>query len=188
MKIVEKVREYVISTCRNLNRMSDYEFHISIVEDLGLKLAENFKADKEIVQISALLHDIGRIKYGPENHEETGAEEAEKILRELNYDEQKIRKVKECIKEHRHEKPTIPISLEAKILKVADAYSHFKKPIEIVCMRISFGSEIKESIEWMKKKLERDLMFLEEMSKEMKINEIVEECKKAYEAFSFLTK
>ena len=35
-------------------------------------------ADKLIVQLSALLHDIGRIKYGPKEHERRSAEEAEK--------------------------------------------------------------------------------------------------------------
>ncbi|MGC9059424.1 MAG: hypothetical protein ACP5H3_03430, partial [Candidatus Aenigmatarchaeota archaeon] len=79
-------------------------------------------------------------------------------------------------------------SLEAKILKIADAYSLFKKPIEIVCMGISLGVEVKEGIDWMKKKLEKDLKFLEEMNKEIEISEIVEECKRVYESFSLLTK
>jgi hypothetical protein len=132
------------------------------------------------------LHDIGRIKFGPSKHEETGAIEAEKILKELKVEEKTIEKIVECIREHRHEKPTIPVSLEAKILKIADAYSHFKKPVEIAYMAVKMGSELEESLMWMKNKLERDLKFLKEMDKELDIKDVIRECEKTYECFSCL--
>lgn len=53
---------------------------------------------KKILRIAALLHDIGRIKFGPEKHEETGAREAEKILKELKLEEKTIGKIIECIR------------------------------------------------------------------------------------------
>ena len=33
----------------------------------------------EIVELAALLHDIGRIKFGSKDHENTGIPEAEKV-------------------------------------------------------------------------------------------------------------
>jgi len=102
------------------------------------------------VRVAALLHDIGRLKFGPENHEESGAREAERILRELEVEEEKIEKIKECIREHRHSKPTIPISLEAKLLKISDAYSHFKKPLQIVLIRIKMEHSLEDSLRWMR--------------------------------------
>jgi len=182
--MIEKVRNYVIETCEKLNRIEDYKYHISVVEEICVNLAKRFNANEEILRISALLHDIGRIKFGPKNHEETGAIEAEKILKEFNLENEKIEKIKECIREHRHEKPSIPISLEAKILKIADAYAHFKKAIYLPYFHIKFGNAgIEEAIEWAREKLERDLNFLKEMSKEIDIKDIVKECQEIYEFF-----
>jgi uncharacterized protein len=110
-ELVEKIRNIVIKVCRQLERLDDYNYHIFVVENLAVDLGKRFGADEEILRIAALLHDIGRIKFGPERHEETGAIEAEKILKELKLEEKTIEKIIECIKEHRHEKPTIPISL-----------------------------------------------------------------------------
>jgi uncharacterized protein len=124
--MVKEVRKIVVDICNKLNRLDDYNYHISVVENLAVDLGKRFSADEKILRIAAILHDIGRIKFGPEKHEETGAIEAEKILKELKVEEKTIEKIVECIREHRHEKPTIPVSLEAKILKIADAYSHFK--------------------------------------------------------------
>jgi len=183
---IEEIRKIVVDTCKQLKRIEDYEYHISVVEDLAVNLGKKFGANEEILRISALLHDIGRIKFDPENHEESGAKEAEKILKELKVEEAIIEKVKECIREHRHKKPTIPVSLEAKILKIADAYSHFKKPLQIVYIYIKEGRKFEEGLKWMKDKLERDLRFLREMGNELDIRDIIKECEKVYECFSYL--
>jgi len=95
-----------------------------------------------------------------------------------------IEKVKECIREYRHKKPTIPVSLEAKIL-IADAYSHFKKPLHVY-IYIKEGRKFEEGLKWMKDKLERDLKFLREMGNELDIRDIIKECEKVYECFSYL--
>jgi len=183
MTVIEEVRKIFIKTCKNSSIFQeDYEIHTKIVEKLALKLAEKFNANKEIVHLSALLHDIGRVKFGGKNHEKISAEEAEKILKKLNVTDEIIAKVKECILLHRHSNPRIPELLEAKILKIADAWAHFVKPVEITCYR-SRNFEIKEAIEWMKEKLERDLAFLEKMNKILDINEVVEECKTNYNHF-----
>jgi putative nucleotidyltransferase with HDIG domain len=185
-ELVEKIRNIVIDICRQLERLEDYNYHISVVENLAVDLGKRFGADEEILRIAALLHDIGRIKFGAERHEETGAIEAEKILKELKLEEKTTEKIIECIKEHRHEKLTIPISLEAKILKIADAYSHFKKPLEIIYMVVKRGFGLEEGLLWMKNKLEKDLKFLKEMSNELDIKDVIKECEKIYECFSCL--
>jgi len=184
--LLDKIRNIVIDTCKQLERLDDYNYHISVVESLAVDLGKRFGANEEILRIAALLHDIGRIKFGPGKHEETGAIEAEKILKELKVEEKAIEKIVECIREHRHEKPTIPVSLEAKILKIADAYSHFKKPLEIIYMRAKIEEKLEESLIWMKNKLEKDLKFLKEMSNELDIKDVIRDCEKTYECFSCL--
>jgi len=178
--IIEKVREEFLKACQTSKFLSkDYEYHTGIVEKLSLQLAEKFNANKVIVQLAAILHDIGRIKYGPKDHEITSAEEAEKILNQFNISKEIIEKVKECILRHRHENGEIPELLEAKILKIADAWSHFKKPLYLLALRAAITQDIEKSLEWLKAKLERDLRFFEKI--DLDIREVIEECKAVYQ-------
>ena len=57
--------------------------HVNRVVKIATFLAEKEKANLELVQIGALLHDIGWAVGKP--HNETGAELASKILKEINY-------------------------------------------------------------------------------------------------------
>lgn len=184
--VIEEVRKILIEACKSSRYFKeDYEVHTGVVEKLSLYLAEKFNANKLIVQLAAILHDIGRIRGNIENHEKYSAEEAEKVLSELKIEKEIIEKVKECILQHRHQDPKIPESLEAKILKIADAWSHFKKPLEILGFRIRMTERIEESIKWMKNKLKRDLDFLMKIE-DLDIKEIINECKKKYESFLVL--
>jgi len=133
------------------------------------------------------LHDIGRIKYGPKEHEKASAKEAEKILKELGFKENVIKKVKECILLHRHSNEEIPESLEGKILKAADAYSHFQKPLPILLFKAKFHNNLEEIIEWFKNKLERDLQFLKKIKKDLEIKEWIKEAEEKFEYFKKLT-
>ena len=120
--VVEEARKILIEACKSSRYFKeDYEVHTGVVEKLSLYLAEKFNANKLIVQLAALLHDIGRIKGNTENHEKYSAKEAERILSELKVEKEIVEKVKECILVHRHSDFIIPESLEARILKIADA-------------------------------------------------------------------
>jgi uncharacterized protein len=82
-------------------------------------------ADMEILLVSALLHDIARIKEdrdltGRTNHAAIGAETAGDVLRKLEYPEDKIDRVRHCIETHRFRSGKKPESIEAKILFDAD--------------------------------------------------------------------
>ena len=62
---------------------------------------------------------------GREDHHITGAEIAEKKLRELNYPSEKIKLVKKCILNHRGSQQSKRDSIEEKIVAEADAMSNF---------------------------------------------------------------
>lgn len=62
---------------------------------------------------------------GRENHNITGAEIAENLLRELHYSEEKIDRIKKCILNHRGSVDRARESLEEKIIADADAISNF---------------------------------------------------------------
>jgi len=102
-------------------------------------LAKKLNADLEIVEIAALLHDIGLISGLRENHHITGSEIAEKKLKELGYDEDKIKKVKHCIFSHRGSRDIFRESVEAQIIADADSMCHFDdiKGLFYVCYGVS---------------------------------------------------
>jgi len=128
MDIVSEIKKFVEEECKKPTAVYDFEiikYHFIPVVKHALTLAEQRGADKEIVELSAWLHDIGGVIYGRENHHATGAEVAEKKLKELNYPDDKINKIKDCIFSHRGSQVINRTSEEAKILAEADAMSHF---------------------------------------------------------------
>lgn len=100
--------------------------HAQRVYDLCLKLAKGEKGvDLEILKIAALLHDIGGPKElkditGKTCHAEESAKMTQKILKNLQYSQEKINKVVHCILAHRHRTGVKPKIKEAKILFDAD--------------------------------------------------------------------
>lgn len=118
-KIVEIVQERLTCSAHNLD-------HVFRVCNLCLLISKDEKdADLEVLIPSALLHDIARVeeskdKTGELDHAILGSEIAEDILRKLQYEEDKIEKIKHCIISHRFRTGNEPNTLEARILFDAD--------------------------------------------------------------------
>jgi uncharacterized protein len=129
-KIIEKIKKFVEEECKKPTAnygMVLYNYHLIPMVNYSKRLAEKLNADIELVEIAAWLHDIGSIKFGRENHHITGAEIAEKKLKELGFSEEKIELVKECIINHRgsREDSNKRVFVEAEIIAEADALSAF---------------------------------------------------------------
>lgn len=96
--------------------------HINRVLKLSLKFAESENADKEIVSLIALLHDVDDRKlFGTENAE--NLTNAKKIMNNAKVDEEKQEKVLsaiKCIGYGKALKGVRPQSLEGKIVSDAD--------------------------------------------------------------------
>ena len=128
-----------------------WKTHIKSVVKYSKILAKQLNADEEICELSALLHDIIKIKYNKgEMHHIYGSEEAEKILKKYDYPGEKIQKIKHCILTHSSDENYSPQSIEAKIVASADALSHFDIFLELV--HYIFSAK-KESIEQCRKLL-----------------------------------
>ena len=101
--------------------------HCKAVRDIAVKIAKKAKADVELVEAGALLHDIGRSK----THEITHAIEGVKIARELGLPDYIINIIKRHIgaglesEEAKRlglpAKDYIPETLEEKIVSHADS-------------------------------------------------------------------
>lgn len=118
-EILEIVREKLTCSAHNLD-------HVMRVHDLCLVLAKHEEnVDLEVLVPAALLHDIARVeeiedKTGKTDHAAVGSELAGDILKNIDYDEEKIEKIKHCISAHRYRTGNEPDTIEAKILFNAD--------------------------------------------------------------------
>ena len=100
--------------------------HVARVYNLCEYLAKyEGNVDKEVLLLSALLHDIARAKEDNDTarvirHEILGSEMAEEILLNEGYSSEIADKVKHCITTHRFRSGNEPKSIESKILFDAD--------------------------------------------------------------------
>jgi uncharacterized protein len=98
--------------------------HTERVTACALRIAQKEGGDPEIVELAALLHDIGRkeedVSNGEVCHAEQGAIIARDILSRHGYDRERTESVVNCIRTHRFRSGEQPESLEAKIIYDAD--------------------------------------------------------------------
>jgi len=96
----KKLEETVKETMSALDGAAHSYAHVDRVTKIAAILAEKEKADQELVQTAALLHDIGRAVGEP--HNETGAKLAREILEEqsTNYPKERIEKIVKIILLH----------------------------------------------------------------------------------------
>ena len=136
--MIEELREMIIDLCPD----DIWKKHIESVIKYSLLLAEKLGADKEVCEISAILHDITKIRGQPKNHNITGAKEAGDILEGYGYN--KIEEVKQCIISHSSNPDYVPVSLEAKIIASADAIAVIKEWETIISHDFKKGKSKKE--------------------------------------------
>ena len=128
MDIVHEIKNFIENECKKPSSKYGYEpfpFHFVPVVNYAEKLTDKLGGDKEIILISAWLHDIGSIIYGREDHHITGAKIAEEKLKELQYPAEKIELVKKCILNHRGSQQNERDSIEEQIIAEADVMSSF---------------------------------------------------------------
>ncbi|MGC7872406.1 HD domain-containing protein [Desulfosporosinus sp. SYSU MS00001] len=94
--------------------------HALRVREWGKKLALAEGADVTVIELAALLHDIGRSGAVEKTHAQSSAGLAVNILHKAGYPENVILRVKEAIIAHSREEGYEPKTLEAKILYDAD--------------------------------------------------------------------
>jgi len=128
MDFVKEIKEFVEEECKKPGSKYGYEpfnHHFEPTAKHAEKLANKLGGDKEVILISAWLHDIGSIIHGRDNHHITGTEIAQKKLNELKYPEEKVEMVKKCISNHRGSNSFDTESIEEQILIEADTMSNF---------------------------------------------------------------
>ena len=151
--MIEKITELVKKEAGE----DDWKFHIAIVVKYAKHLAQSENVDEELAELAALLHDIGRLRFGPKDHEITGVVEAEKILKEFNYPEDVIEEVKYCVKVHRSDRNNIPKTKAAVIIRDADSLAHFDAVLYLIKVGLmKFDNNFGKAAVWVDEKIDRD--------------------------------
>lgn len=118
-----RIIEYMTNMLWNSGSSHDID-HTLRVRDLCMKIWKAEWADLEVLEIAALLHDIGRPKEFETKwevcHAEYWASLAKEFLQDLWLQQDKVDNVVYCISTHRFRKENTPETLEAKILFDAD--------------------------------------------------------------------
>lgn len=136
-----------------------YKEHIQYVYKYVILLSKNKNVDHEVLELSALLHDISMTDSNLDRskHNEYGAIIAEQLLRENNYKEEKIQLVKKCILNHSSKRASFRTTEEEKILVDADGLSHFDSIASLYSLAHNvMGLDDNETIKFIKDKLTKD--------------------------------
>jgi len=131
---LQKIEQFVESKLDSLNW-----YHTQEVRKIAQKLARLEKADKEIVDVAVLFHDIGKYK-GDDGHVQRSAEIARKFLEKENFEQRLIEEAVYCIIIHEYPwigKANQIRTIEAKVVCDAD-----------VIQRLSPYGVIKHSIKY----------------------------------------
>ena len=130
MNIIDLIEKEVKDKINEYKNSSEdhYDFwneHIKYVYIESKKLAEQYGADKEIVKLGALLHDIALIcKVGErKDHHINGKILAEEILNKYNYPKEKMDRVLSCVYNHRSSKNAT--NIEDLCVADGDIIAHF---------------------------------------------------------------
>jgi len=123
-KLILKLKQFAVENSEN-DDIHGFN-HVKRVYDMCIKIGEKLNANMDIIKVSVLLHDIGRIDEKnsklKRNHAEISAEKAFKFLtsQDFNISKDEIDKIIHCIKAHSFSSTLIPKTLEAKILSDVD--------------------------------------------------------------------
>jgi len=160
----------------------DWQYHMLPMIENALQLARIYKINRDIVELAALLHDIGRAEKGDDaEHHIVGVPIAKKILKKFNYDQKIINKIEHCIESHRSLRGPKPRTILAKIIANADAMAHFDVLPVLIYYR-GKKHNFEETIKWVRKKIERNWRKKITLPKAKKLIE------KKYFAFKLLLK
>jgi len=161
IKLIDTIATIVEEQCKSKDNVFGYSgwtCHIVSVVKHAKILARKMGADEEIVELAALLHDYASVKDKNmyEEHHIYGAIEAEKLLQGLEYPQEKIEIIKDCILCHRGSVRKEQKTKEAVCVASADAMAHIDQvPSLLHLAYYQRGMDVKEGEEWVSRKIER---------------------------------
>ncbi len=138
-----------------------YDNHVLVVAKYAKDLAKKYKANVQLSEVAALLHDIADYKMSRDNpkHEEESLGIARQLMKESGYSQDEIELVvDDAARFHSCHDDERPKSTEGLILATADSLAHLKTDFYIFSTQALAQTNTLEDIkDWVLKKIERDL-------------------------------
>lgn len=158
-EIIKRSNEFEAKTKGTKDEYNIYNEHIRYVYDYVIKISKDYDVDLEVLEISALLHDISMTDSSLDrtNHNIYSSKIAEELLRDNDYSLDKIEFVKKCILNHSSSRASYRTTLEEELLVTADGLSHF----DSVSSLYSFATKVKgmnhlSGVNFVREKLTKD--------------------------------
>ena len=176
LSIVEKMRQEIVrrsdlfeaQTKGTKDEYNLYREHVQYVYKYAVMLSKDAAVDKEIVELSALLHDVSMTdpSLDRSKHNEYGSAMAEQLLREQHYSEEKLQLVAKCILNHGSKRAQYRTTREEDLLACADGLAHFDayKSLYSLAHKV-MGLDDEQSLKFIQDKLTKDYA---EISEELK--------------------
>ena len=119
-EIIRSVEAFAEKHCRRCPYDPTlWENHTQLVREFALQLAQIEGADKQVVEIAALLHDAGKYK-GRIDHHLTGYKLARDFLETVDLPDDKKALILKCILKHRTRFAVEDNEIEVKVVQSAD--------------------------------------------------------------------
>lgn len=117
-EILKNVEDFAKYYCEQDKTDSTlWKDHVRLVRKYAIKLAALEKADKHVVEIAALLHDIGKYK-GREDHNVRSYELSKEFLKPLDLKKKEL--ILKCILKHSSRFSGEENEIEVKVVQSAD--------------------------------------------------------------------
>jgi len=134
------------------DKKKEYVCHLQFVVRIGLELAREAGADPDIIEAACLLHDIGRDKELPgEHHADTGVRIARELLADGAFSSEDMEKILDAIANHNSD--DVPASLEARIVRTADAGSKVEhhEAFMLMCRKETYDARLAWGMKYLEK-------------------------------------
>lgn len=172
-QIINEIYDEVKHRCMlpsNAYGIGAWDHHIELVYKIALKNCDEYGANKDIVALASLLHDIASVtnKDYVDNHHIIGSEMAKNILKKYDLSDDILIQVQSCILNHRGSVVKEKRTKEEICVADADAMAHFNSiPSLLRMVYVEKHMSIDEGVEFVSNKLARSYNKLSEKGKEI---------------------
>lgn len=178
-----RVREIILKRLHE-DKSKELHCHIQFVVKVGMELVKKYDGDAKIIELSCLLHDIGRDhEVGDEDHGDAGARIAAKLLETTTIPQKEVAVILDCIRFHNKRLPSY--TLEQQIVITADSASKvlYHEAFMLLCKKTSY----EEKLRWGNKYLEKGYHNTVLPEYKQAIERKYKEIKKIYDAIPALS-
>ncbi len=177
-KIITDIEAHIMKQAKQNGWMWFYEIHQKEVLNCAKKLLEEYEADKKVVTIACWFHDITKYQVKDKrkdldklhkSHHKDGYEFTKRFLKKYEINPEEIEVVAQCVLRHRNSPPYKAITMEERIVAVADVMSHFTSIFYFTHFKFYPDDSIEEMNKKQTQKLQRDWRDLQLLPKSIKI-------------------